>query len=187
MEQIIKVTGIVRFREIPPDWTEDDFRYWWIPEVDCDGRIIRKARMSEKEKSRWTRQENSNMLLTAGRNTILAFVGSNMSTTLYGFAGFLGLGTTNIVQVYPADTSVAGEFFRKQPASATVSGNSVDIATVLTTTDAVGTLTNGGLIGGQGATSSLGTGNLYVKSLIIPSFTKANGASYTVDWGISIN
>ena len=185
MEERIHFTGIIRIRLLPQDWTEADWRYWWLGEFDDSGRMIRPPRMSEREKDRWTVHESRNLLCTAGRTALLNYVGSQTSTN-QPFGKYFSLGTTSINTVNPGDTSVVGEIFRKLPATANVTGTQIDIATALANGDAVGTLTNAGLYGGASATGTLGTGTLYTHSLITPNFVKDNSHSYTSDYLLSL-
>jgi hypothetical protein len=186
MEEIIKVCGLIRIRELPPEWTEADFRYWWLPEVDSDGRIIRKARMSEREKSRWTQWEGHNLLTSSGRSALLTYMSSNTGSTYVPFAAYLAIGSTSIVQVYPTDTNVPGEFFRKQPTSTTQTGNNLDVSTSLAAGDAVGTWSNLGLYGGAGVSGTIGSGVLYTHSLVIPNYTKGSNTP-VIDYTLSLN
>ena len=43
MEKVKFARGIIRVHEIPVDWSEAEYRYWWLPEKDNVGRVIRTA------------------------------------------------------------------------------------------------------------------------------------------------
>lgn len=169
------IEGVIRVREIPPDWSEADYRYWWLPEKNSEGRVIRAARMSDREKERYTAHEEKNTLTSAGRTAVLNFLGG----TSVSFFQYFSVGTGTISAVSAADTTMSTELFRKAPASATVSGNQIDVATLFATSEGNGVYTNSGVFG-NGATSTLGSGTLYTHSLY--SYSKSSSVQISNDY-----
>jgi len=165
--------GIIRVRRLPPEWTDADYAYWWLPEKDEAGRLIRPARMSEREKDRYTEAVFANQIMTAGRTQILIYIGASGGNTT-GFAKYLALGTGTIQSTTPNDTSLANETFRKAQNSNTVSGTQVDINFQLASGDINSAITNCGIFGNT-ATGTLGSGTLYTHALF--SYTKG---AYTI-------
>ena len=179
--EAIHFEGILRIREIPPEWTDAEFRYWWCDERTESGMLIHRARMSEREKDRWTVVEARNLLMSAGRTQLLTFAGA--SGTTVAFAQFYAVGTGSIFTVQPADTSLATELFRLAPASFSVVGNSVTITTNFSTSQGNGTYTNAGLFG-NGATSTPGSGTLMTH--ILYNYTKTSANAIANDYLISL-
>ena len=175
MEKVKFARGIIRVHEIPVDWSEAEYRYWWLPEKDNVGRVIRTARMSDREKQRYTVTEAENTLTSAGRTAVLNFLGN----TSVDFFQYFSVGTGLISAVSAADTDIVDELFRKAPASATPSGSQIDIATLFATSEGNGTYTNAGLFG-NGATSSLGSGTLHAHSLF--SYSKTSSVQISADY-----
>src|SRR5579863_3645485 len=129
--EYLKVTGIIRFRRIPDDWTEETYRYWWLPRWNSDGtKITRQARMSQKEKDRYTVHEAGNLLTTNGRTAILTYMSSTAANTP-AFAQYFAVGTFPLVTVSPGDTALGTELFRAVPGTVTITGTQLDLATVL--------------------------------------------------------
>ncbi len=183
--EYLRVTGIVRFRRIPDDWSEEDYRHWWLPEWNNDGtKIIREARMTPRDKDRWTVHEVKNILTTSGRTEILTYLSSTAANTP-AFAQQFALGTGTINQVSPGDSLLQGEIFRAAPNTATITGTQLDLATLIGSTQAVGTLTNAGLFG-ISATSTTNSGTLMTHTLL-NNFSKASGQTYTADYLLNIN
>src|SRR5258708_23790882 len=87
--------GIIRVRRLPDDWSEDDYRFWWLPEKDSEGRVIRPARMSPLEKDRYTTDVFENQIMTAARTQVLSYIGSSTGNTT-GFAKYLAIVTVAI-------------------------------------------------------------------------------------------
>lgn len=173
--------GILRLRVLPDqDWTEEQFRFWWCDERSPSGRVLRPARMSQREKERYTCYESHNLITTAGITQVLTFIGA-YGGGIVAFAQYLAIGNGGIFTVNANDTTLAGEFFRKIPTGYSTSGNAVDISTALLTTDAVGSWTNVGLFG-NGATSTPNSGTLMTH--LLTSFTKGSTA-YTADYQIA--
>lgn len=168
--------GIIRVRRLPPEWTEDDYRYWWLPERDDEGHLLRLPRMEEREKDTYTEAVFENLIMTAGRSQVLTYIGGTAGSTV-AFGKYLGIGTGAILAPGPADTSLATETFRKLQAAFTVAGTQVDINFNLTSGDANVTMTNAGLFGGT-ATISLNSGTLETHAL----FAYVKGA-----WTIAID
>lgn len=177
----IKFEGILKIREIPSDWTDTEFRYWYCNEHSASGRLLRKARLSERDKDRWTVLVAENLLMSAGRTQLLTFAGSHTTTT--AFAQYYAVGTGTIYTVQPSDTQLASELFRAVPASFSVVGNSVTVTTNFSTSQGNGTYTNAGLFG-NGATGTANSGTLMTHLLY--SYTKTSAVSIANDYTISL-
>jgi hypothetical protein len=168
--------GIIKIRRLPEDWTPEQYAYWWLPETNGRGKIIRPARMSEREKERYQVAEAHNQIMNAGRTAVLSYIGSASGSTTQ-WAQYFAIGTGAISAVNPTDTSLSNEVFRKAPATFSVSGTSVDINIQLATTDANVVMTNAGLFG-NGASSTIGSGSLFTHALF--SYSKGS-------YGVSID
>lgn len=173
--------GIIRIRRIP-DWSEDEYKYWWLPETDGHGKILRPARISEQEKEREHQiAEFSNLITTNGRNNVLNYIGSSTGSTTQ-WSQYFAVGTGAITAVSASDTSLSNEVFRKIQNSYSVSGTQVDVNFQFGTTDAEFAYTNAGIFG-NGATSTLGSGQLQTHALF--SFTKGAFA-ISIDYIINL-
>lgn len=161
-------SGVIRAR-VPPFETREEWAYWWLPEM-VGGKIVRVARMSEREKERYTVYEARNMLMLAGRTQILTYIGSNNGNST-GFAQYFAVGTFPINKLTAGDTSLQGELFRAIPSTSAISGTQIDVSTFFGSSQAVGTYTNAGLFG-NGATGTSGSGTLMTHSLY--AYTKPN-------------
>jgi hypothetical protein len=182
--EYLHVEGIIRFRRIPDDWTEEDYRYWWLPEWNTDGtKIIREARMSRVEKDRYTVHEVHNLLTTNGRTNILTYMASSASNTP-AFAQWFAVGIFPLVTVSPGDTALGDELYRIQPSTATITGTQLDLESVLSSSSAVGVLTEAGLFG-VNATSTSASGVLQTHALL-NSFNKQNGQIFNVDYLLNL-
>lgn len=183
--ELLSFKGVIRFRRIPDDWDEEEYKKWWLPEWnDNHTKIIRPARMNAKEKERYTVEEFCNILTTQGRTYILTYLSSTSPSTPAWGQQF-AVGTFPVTAVSPGDTSVQIEIFRAAPNTITITGTQLDLATFLSTSSAVGTLTNGGLYG-VNATSTTSSGTLMTHALL-NNFVKSNAAAYTVDYLLNIN
>jgi hypothetical protein len=177
----VNIKGIIRIRELPdPDWTPEQYAYWWLDEFDADGRRVRIAKMTQREKDRYTVYEASNLVMTAGITQILTFIGNSASNTA-AFSQYIAIGTGSIFTVNANDSTLATEFFRKAVTGYSTSGNQVDVSTNLLTTDAVGTWTNMGLYG-VAATGTANSGTLMTHVLV--AYTKPS-ATRTADYLIT--
>ncbi|HEX3640100.1 MAG TPA: hypothetical protein VHV10_02295 [Ktedonobacteraceae bacterium] len=182
--EYLAVQGIIRFRRIPDDWSEAEYRRLWLPEWNSDGtKIIRESIITPKEKDRYTVEEYHNILTTSGRQEILTYLASTAANTP-AFAQEFGLGNFPINKVEPGDTQVQGELFRAAPSTATITGTQLDLAVLVGAAQAVGTLTNAGLFG-VNATGTANSGTMMTHALIA-NFVKANGPTYTVDYLLNI-
>lgn len=183
MVDYIKIKGIIRVREHP---FGDDYaalkRYWW-PVTNEQGKIIAPARMSEREKDKYTVYETENQLMTAGVQQILTYIGMPSGTAIL-ISKYFAVGTGAISDTAPTDTSLATELFRKVPDSATQTGNQIDISTNFSTAQGNGTLTNAGLFGNT-ATSSANSGTLYTHALY--SYTKTSAVAIVNDYIILLS
>lgn len=182
--EYLKVTGTIRFRRIPDDWTEETYRYWWLPEWDNNGtKIIREARMSRADKDRFTVHEAHNLLTTSGRTNILTYMASSAANTP-AFAQWFAVGTFPLVTVSPGDTALGSELYRIQPSTATITGTQLDIESVLGASNANGTLTEAGLFGVNG-TSAANSGTLQTHALLA-NFVKSSPNVYNVDYLLNL-
>lgn len=162
--------GVIRFRELPEPWTPEEYAKWY-------------PKMKERERERYTRAMAKNVLCTAGRAQILAYIGAS-SQNVAPFSMFFGTGTGALAIVLPGDTFLANEIFRNAPATSITTGTQIDISTQIGTTQSNGTLTNAGFFG-INATSTPGSGTLMTHALV-NNFVKANGLSYSADYLINL-
>jgi len=165
------VQGIIKVRPVPFE-TEEEFTYWWCDEKDENGLVIRPARMSEKEKERYTVYETENLITTNGINNILTFLGLSSGTATL-FSKWFAVGTGAISGVDRADTSLATELYRLQPTGTAIIGYQQDVSILFTGSNGNGTWTNSGFFGGS-ATSTPGSGTLETHALY--SYTKTTGS-----------
>lgn len=177
MDRLKFTDGIYKIAKLPEDWTEDMFRYWWCDELDSEGRTVRHARMSQREKERYYVAEYHNMLLNGGVTQIINYLINSIANTPV-LAQYLAIGNGSINKVLANDTSLSGEFFRKAPTGATNVGTQSTISTALLSTDATGQWSNIGVFGNN-ATATLGSGILMSQALT--TFNKPS-SPYTVDW-----
>lgn len=180
-EQLQFAEGIIRVHRLPDGWTEQDYAYWWLPETNGRGKILRPARMSKQEKARYQEAEGHNQIMNAGRTAVLSYIGSSTGSTTQ-WAQQLAIGTGAITATSPTDTSLSNEVFRKAPASFSVAGTQVDINVQLASTDAQVAMTNMGLFG-NGAGTTLGSGTLYTHAL----FSYSKGAyAVAIDYIVNL-
>lgn len=173
--------GIIRIRRIPDEWSEADYRYWYLPETDEHGKVLRPARISEHEKAAMQIAEAHNAIMQAGRTAVLSYIGSPSGSTT-GWSQYLAIGTGAITATTPQDTALSNEVFRKAPVSFAVNGTLVDINIQLGTTESQVSMTNVGLYG-NGASSTLGSGTLFTHALF--SFTKGAQA-ISIDYLVNL-
>ena len=174
--------GIIRVRRIPDEWTEEDYRYWWLPETDGHGKILRPARISEQEKEReYQTDEFTNLITTNGRTNVLTYIGSSTGSTTQ-WSQYFAVGTGAITAVSASDTSLSNEVFRKSQASFSVNGTLVDVNFQFGTTDAEFAYTNAGIFG-NAASGTLGSGTLMTHALF--SYTKGAYA-ISIDYVINL-
>ena len=180
------VQGIIRIREVPFTSLEE-YNYWWLPELDAGGRIIRQPRLSQREKDRYTAAESHNIFTNNGKQTLLTYVGSQSGNSV-PFAQEFGVGTGALVAVAPTDTALANEIYRFFPSAAIIVGTQVDIPSVLAGSSANGTWTNAGIFGGGQAKSfpNLNTGILYTHSLTQYVANLSGGQQVTLDYLLNI-
>lgn len=179
-EKLQFAEGIIRVRRLPFD-TEEEYRYWWLPETNGRGKILRPARMSEREKEKYQEAEGRNQIMNAGRTAVLSYIGSSTGSTTQ-WAQYLAIGNGAITAVSPTDTNLANEMFRKAPASFSVVGTQVDVNVQLAAADANTAITNIGLFG-NGASSTIGSGTLYTHALF--SYSKGSYA-VAIDYIINL-
>jgi hypothetical protein len=174
--------GIIRIRRIPDSWSDADYRYWYLPETDKHGKIIRPARISDHEKEGMQLEEYRNQITNLGRAQVLSYIGSPSGSSTQ-WAQQFGIGTGAITATSPTDTSLSNEIWRKPPTAFSVNGTLVDINIPMSTSDASGSVfTNCGIFG-NGATSTLSSGSLLTHALF--SFSKGSVA-LSVDYLINL-
>lgn len=184
MFEHIHPQGIITLHNIPDEWSDDDFRYWWCPIVAPNGQIVQPARIRDEIKRAWLvpladgSLYAENLITNAGINQLLFNHGVQNQASMQPFSQILSVGNQAITGVTRLDTSVAGDGFttgaRKAPASHANTGFSVTVTTSFSATDAVGTWTNLGFYGGGSATTTTGTGTLESHALF--TFTKGSTA-----------
>lgn len=172
MAEYFSVRGILRTRELPENWDEATFRYWWLDEKNSDGMVVRRARMSPKEKDRYTVMEAENLITTNGRTQLLTYLGESAGTAIL-FSKWFAVGTGAITSVSPSDTSLSTELYRLQPTGTSITGTQQDVSILFTTSNGNGTWTNAGFFG-NAATSTPGSGTLYTH--VLYSYTKTTGS-----------
>jgi hypothetical protein len=174
----VPIRGIIRARQLPENWSVEEFRYRWLLEPDVDGNFIGKARIGYKERQRFTVEEQENLITTNGISNILTFLGLSSGTATLFFK-VLSVGTGLISGVDVSDTSVTTELKRLAPTGTLVTGNQQDVSVLFGTADGNGTWTNCGVYGGT-ASTTLATGTLETHALF--SYVKANTYTTTVDY-----
>lgn len=180
MVETIGFEGIFRIRRLPEDWTREEYLHWWIPEKDSAGKVIRPARISEREKERYTEVEAHNQLMVAGRSEILTFIGASGGSTT-PFAKYLAIGTGVLQSTTPVDTQLVNEVFRLTQTANTVQGSQVDVNFQLSAANAQVTMTESGLFGGT-ASGTANSGTLVTH--VLYSYTKGN---YSISCDYLIN
>lgn len=187
------IEGYFKIRVIPQEWTEADIRYWWCDERDEQGRLIRPARMSQREKDRYNAplidqhgrecEEIHNLLTNTGISTFLTNSSVTSTGSMIPFAQILEVGSGSISGVQRTDTTITGALSpRKAPTGYTITGTQTDISFSFASGDAVASWTNIGLWG-NGATTTAGTGSLETHALF--TYNKLSVA-VTVDYFIVI-
>jgi|SRR5579875_3627592 len=170
LAESIRFEGLLRVRRLPEDWTPEQYRYWWLPEVDDKGHLLHPARISEREKARYTEVESHNQLMVAGRTELLTFVGaSGGSTTPFG--KYLAIGTGVLQATSPTDTQLVNEVYRVLQSAFTVQGSQVDLNFQIPAASAQVVMTEAGLFGGS-ASGTANSGTLCTHVLF--SYTKGN-------------
>lgn len=169
--------GIIRVRRLPEEWSPEEYRYWWLPETDERGLVVRPARIPEREKdARYTEAVFENLVTYNGKTQVLTYIGASGGNTT-GFSKYIALGTGGITAPNPSDTVLVNETFRKVQASYSVQGTQVDVSFSLLSGDANASLTECGLYGGS-ATGTRNSGTLMTHALF--SYTKGS-------WPVSID
>jgi hypothetical protein len=139
------VEGIIRIRELPADCSLEDFRAWW-------------PRLTEREKDRYTVQRFHNLLTTAGKASLLAWMATLPAFpggTITGnpFAQNFAIGTGVVTGIFASDTTLFTQAVSKQITTATSTPPQIDYSTFFATTDFNhNTATNGGLLSASGGT-----------------------------------
>lgn len=175
--------GLIRIREVPFE-TREEWARWWLPERNSSGVIVRAARMSEREKERYTALEAKNLLTSNGRTQILGFIGTpTYISSQTAFAQWFEVGNYPFTTPSAGDTTVPGAIARVQPSTAIINGTQIDISNFFGTSQGNGTWTNAGLWGNN-ATSTLSSGTLMTHSAF--AYTKSSANSITCDYLISL-
>lgn len=174
--EAINILGLIALYDIPNEWSDEDFKYWWCPETDINGHVIRPARISAGEKRSRFIMARKNLITNTGMNLILNNLSVSGQGSTQPLTQILSVGNSAIAGVMRTDTSVAGDgFSRKAAASFSITGFSTTIVVNYASGDAVGTWTNIGwygfkVSGAQNATTTAGTGALTTHALF--PFTK---------------
>lgn len=172
MLETIGFQGILRIRELPEEWTHEQYLRYWCGE---------HAIISEREKERYTVVEVKNQLMVAGRTAILTYIGSTSgSTTPYG--KYIAIGTGTLQATSPTDTQLVNEVYRVVQSAYTIQGSQVDCNFQIPSGSAQVVMSEAGLYGGS-ATSTLNSGTLDTHVLF--SYTKGN-YSISIDYLITL-
>ena len=172
MRETIGFEGILRIRELPEEWSHEEYLRYWCGEHPV---------ISEREKERYTVVEAHNQLMVAGRAAILGYIGASSGSTT-PFGSYLAIGTGTLQATSPTDTALVNEVFRKALSAYTVQGSQVDINFQLTAGNAQVVMSEAGLFGGT-ASGTSGSGTLDTHVLF--SYTKGN-YSISIDYLISL-
>lgn len=184
----IGIHGIITLHEIPNEWSEEEFKYWWCPLTTPEGQILQPARISDEAKAQKIVKRAENLITNAGIALILTNLSVANQVQQFPVTQILSVGNGAINGVTRADTSVAGDAFgtnaRKAPSSFSKVGFQTTIVTSYAAADAVGQLTNIGFYGyntgsSQNATTTAGTGALMTHALF--NFNKGSQA-YAVNY-----
>lgn len=173
MKDKLLYIGRILVRELPQDWSEEQFKREW-------------ARKSERQRDKYTVYEAKNLITTNGRSQILTYIGSTAGAGagIAGFAQYFAVGTFPVIQVTPNDTTVNTELTRLVPTTTTISGNTIDISTFFSASTGNGNWTNCGIFG-VNATGTSGSGTLMTHALF--SYAKTSAQAVTADYLITIN
>ena len=191
MSERLGIAGHISIYELPEDWTDEQFRYWWEPETALgpDGlyHIVRPARISEKQKEAWKRLDADNLLTNAGIAQFLNNLMAPGQGLLQPFSQIFAVGNGAISGVMRSDTAVAGDGFatgsRKVPVGTGLVGLTTSLSMNYASGDAVGTWSNAGVFGlnatnGQQASTTANTGQLnthvifnYIKGAVAVAVT----------------
>lgn len=166
----ISLHGILRIYEFSCDEEQKELLSWWS-----------RFALREKERHAKLALETHNMIMSAGRTQLLAFIGASGATN--AFSQYYAVGTGTIYTIQPSDSSLAGELFRAVPASFSVVGNAVTISTPFSTSQANGAYTNAGIFGNN-ATSTSGSGILMTH--VLYSYLKTNTIAITNDYTVTL-
>ena len=173
MTERLSIKGVLRTRELPdPTWDRATFLYWWCDEKNSDGIIVRKARMSPREKDRYTVVEEENLVTTNGINNILTFLGLSSGTATL-FSKWFAVGTGAISSVARGDTTIATELYRLQPTGTSITGSQQDVSILFTGSNGNGTWSNAGFWGGS-ASSTANSGTL--ETHVLYTYHKVTGS-----------
>src|SRR6266571_686598 len=121
----VPIKGIIRARQLPENWSREEFLYRWCLAPDEKGQFIGKARIDYKERQKYTMQEQENLITTNGISNLLTFLGLSSGTATLFFK-VLSVGTGLISGVDVSDTSVTTELKRLVPTGTLVTGNQQD-------------------------------------------------------------
>lgn len=184
----IGIHGIITLHDIPSDWTDEEFQYWWCPVTDEFGNVLQPARISDEAKAQHIVMRRENMLTNTGVALYLTNNSVSGQGSMNPFTQILSVGNGAFTGATRTLTAVSGDGFgtncRKAPASNSTVGFQSTIIFNYAAGDAVATWTNLGIYGystagSQAATTTAGTGAL----MTIASFPFVKGASsYAVNY-----
>lgn len=184
----INVHGIITLHTIPDEWTDEEFKYWWCPETNRFGQVLRPARISDEAKAQHMVMKQENMLTNVGIALYLTNNSVSGQGSMNPFAQILSVGNGTFTGATRTLTGVSGDGFgtncRKAPASNSTVGFQSTIIFNYASGDAQATWTNLGIYGysiagSQAATTTTGTGAL----MTIASFPFVKGATaYAVNY-----
>ena len=180
----MELEGRITFSLLPPEWDAATFAYWWLPEVDERGCIVRESRMNRVEKERYHAYETTNLITLLGRQQLLTDIGQGISAT--NFTQYLGIGTGPIVSVSPGDTSIPTEIIRVGNNGYYVDlvNSGTHINFFLTAAQGNAAYSSVGIWGGGASGTPGGAGTLYSHAL--SSFTKTSSNALSIDYGVFI-
>ena len=126
--------------------------------------------------------EQHNILTLAGRTQLLNYIASSGAISS-AFGQYIAIGNLPVVVVYPAQTTIVGEYYRNAPSSVFSIGSQVDLSMYMGPSQAVGTMTNAGIFGGN-ASATLTSGTLLTHTLL--SYVKSNTVPVTLDYLLAL-
>lgn len=189
----IGLHGIITLHEIPSEWDDEAFKYWWCPLTTPDGQILQPARISDEAKAQRIVKRAENLITNTGIALILTNLSVANQVQQFPVTQILSVGNGAISGVTRADTSVAGDAFgtnaRKAPSSFSRVGFQTTIVTQYASGDANGSWSNIGFYGyntgsSQNATTTAGTGSLMTHALF--SFSKG-ATAYAVNYAFVLS
>ena len=173
----MRFEGRIRFHLFPGNIDGEELR-----------REVCKMSLADKERHGLVVADFSNLLSTLGRNQLLNDIGNNGSVSQ--FAQYLGIGSNPIVQCFPGDTSIPGEFYRMANNGYSINGTgtSVNIDFFANTSQANASIyTSIGILGNGAVSTPGGAGQLNTHALVLPyGFSKTSANSLDIHYLIGI-